>query len=186
METSARECVKLILSMYLTNRDDDELATQAVRGGAQDYLVKRQVNTELLVRSLHYAIERKQASEELRQAKEELEARVAEQTAELAAANEQLIQEIRDRQRIEQALLQEKELAQVTLQSIGDAVIATDAQGRIESINPVAETMTGWKAVTAKGRPLQEVFQICDQTTGECSENPIANLYGSNCQRELN
>lgn len=166
--------------VVLTNRDDDELATQAVRGGAQDYLVKRQVNTELLVRSLHYAIERKQASEELRKAKEELEIRVAERTAELAATNEQLLQEIRDRQRIEQALLQEKELAQITLQSIGDAVIATDAQGRIESINPVAETLTGWKAVTAKGRPLQEVFQIYDETTADEAENPLANLYGSN------
>lgn len=166
--------------VVLTNRDDDELATQAVRGGAQDYLVKRQVNTELLVRSLQYAIERKQASEELRQAKEELEVRVAERTAELAATNEQLLQEIRDRQRIEQALLQEKELAQVTLHSIGDAVIATDAQGRIESINPVAESLTGWKAVTAKGRPLQEIFEICDQNTGDSTENPIANVYGSN------
>ncbi len=62
--------------VVLTNTDDDRLAVELVRRGAQDYLVKRQVNKELLVRSVCYAIERKQAAEALRKANGELEIRV--------------------------------------------------------------------------------------------------------------
>jgi len=76
--------------VVLTNTEDDELGVELVRRGAQDYLVKRHVNRELLVRAVCYAIERKQAAEALRQAKEELEIRVAERTAELAKTNEEL------------------------------------------------------------------------------------------------
>jgi signal transduction histidine kinase len=74
--------------VVLTNTNDDELAIEAVRQGAQDYLVKRQVNAEVLVRSLCYAIERKQVSETLRTVNEALEIRVQERTAELVKAQE--------------------------------------------------------------------------------------------------
>ncbi|MBF1999285.1 MAG: response regulator [Synechococcales cyanobacterium M58_A2018_015] len=90
--------------VVLTNTNDDELAVQAVRRGAQDYLVKRQVNQDLLVRSLRYAIERKQAAEALREANEILELRVQERTAELQQANEHLRREIIRRQRIQERL----------------------------------------------------------------------------------
>ena len=56
------------------------------------------------------------------------------------------IADITERKRAEQAIFAEKERAQVTLQSIGDAVISTDAEGRIEYINPVAESLTAWSA----------------------------------------
>lgn len=80
--------------VVLTNTNDDELAIAAVRHGAQDYLVKRQINAEVLTRSLHYAIERKHISEALREANECLEMRVQERTTELANANNRLKAEI--------------------------------------------------------------------------------------------
>ena len=61
---------------------------------------------------------------------------------------------ITERKRAEQAMFAEKERAQVTLQSIGDAVISTDADGRIEYINPVAESLTAWSLDEARGQPI--------------------------------
>ncbi len=57
-------------------------------------------------------------------------------------------------------LFLQKEFAEITLHSIGDAVITTDAQGRIKYLNPVAEELTGWTALEARGRPGSEVFRI--------------------------
>lgn len=74
--------------VVLTNTNDDELAIEAVRQGAQDYLVKRHVNADVLARSLRYAIERKQVLEGLRTVNEQLEIRVQERTAELDKAKE--------------------------------------------------------------------------------------------------
>ncbi|HLO83406.1 MAG TPA: hybrid sensor histidine kinase/response regulator [Nostocaceae cyanobacterium] len=74
--------------VVLTNTNDEELAIEAVRQGAQDYLVKRQVNPEVLVRSLRYAIERKQVLEKLLTVNKALETRVEERTAELVKAKE--------------------------------------------------------------------------------------------------
>jgi diguanylate cyclase (GGDEF)-like protein/PAS domain S-box-containing protein len=57
----------------------------------------------------------------------------------------------------------EKELAQVTLASIGDGVLATDDQGRVKYLNPVAEKLTGWERGEALGRPLPEIFHLAEQ-----------------------
>jgi diguanylate cyclase (GGDEF)-like protein/PAS domain S-box-containing protein len=80
--------------------------------------------------------------------------------------------DISDRKLMEQAFFQEKELAQVTLQSIGDAVIATDADGYISTLNPVAEKLTGWLTSEAKGLPLTTVLNIVDET----NRTPIENI----------
>ncbi len=74
--------------VVLTNTNDEKLAIEAVRQGAQDYLVKRQVNVDVLVRSLRYAIERKQVLESLRTVNQTLQSRVEERTAELVKAKE--------------------------------------------------------------------------------------------------
>jgi len=85
--------------------------------------------------------------------------------AEAAAATE--------RKRAETAVFQAKERAQVTLQSIGDAVITTDAEGRIDSMNPVAESLTGWESREAQGRKIGEVLTVINDMTREPSESPL-------------
>ncbi len=61
-----------------------------------------------------------------------------------------------------EALFVEKERAQVTLNSIGDAVVSTDIAGNVTYLNQVAEAMTGWSGAEARGRPFVEVFRIFD------------------------
>jgi diguanylate cyclase (GGDEF)-like protein/PAS domain S-box-containing protein len=73
-----------------------------------------------------------------------------------------------------EALYLERERAQVTLNSIGDAVISTDLAGNVTYLNAVAESMTGWSRQEASGRPLQEVLRIIDGETGEPALNPLA------------
>ncbi|MEH2144398.1 PAS domain S-box protein [Nostoc sp.] len=85
----------------------------------------------------------------------------------------------------EETLFQEKELAQVTLQSIGDAVITTDADSRIEYLNPVAEFLTGWSEASAQGLPLVEVFRIVHEMTREPVQNPIEQALQENRIVEL-
>jgi diguanylate cyclase (GGDEF)-like protein/PAS domain S-box-containing protein len=75
-------------------------------------------------------------------------------------------------QAAEGALFEEKERAQVTLNSIGDAVLTTDLLGNVSYLNLVAEAMTGWSREEALGRPLAEVFTIIDGTTRQGAANP--------------
>ncbi|MEM9276019.1 MAG: HAMP domain-containing sensor histidine kinase [Cyanobacteria bacterium P01_F01_bin.143] len=74
--------------VVLTNTNDDNLAIEAVRRGAQDYLIKRKINVEVLVRSIKYAIERQRASEILREANENLVDQVHKKTEELIKVRE--------------------------------------------------------------------------------------------------
>jgi diguanylate cyclase (GGDEF)-like protein/PAS domain S-box-containing protein len=74
----------------------------------------------------------------------------------------------------EEALFREKESAQITLQSIGDGVITTDAHGQVEYLNPIAEALTGWRIEDAMGRLVDEVFRGFHEETCEPLENPLA------------
>jgi PAS domain S-box-containing protein len=74
--------------------------------------------------------------------------------------------------RSEELLLQ-REWFQVTLASIGDAVITTDIEGRVSFLNPIAETLTGWSSSEAKGQPLELVFHIVNEDTLDHVDNPI-------------
>ncbi|GAC1469088.1 MAG: hypothetical protein NVSMB9_12490 [Isosphaeraceae bacterium] len=73
-------------------------------------------------------------------------------------------------------VLSHQERARITLSSIGDAVISTDVEGRIVSMNPVAETLTGWPEVEAKGQKLEEIFRIVNEATGEPVQAPAARV----------
>ena len=90
--------------VVLTNTNNPDLAIEAVRQGAQDYLIKRQMHHEVLVRSLRYAIERKQQAEALRVANEALENRVQSRTQELELTNQRLRQEVDYRQTVQERL----------------------------------------------------------------------------------
>jgi diguanylate cyclase (GGDEF)-like protein/PAS domain S-box-containing protein len=124
--------------VVLTGLDDETLAALTLQEGAQDYLVKSQIDTygttRGLLRALRYAIERKT---------------------------------------LEDALFVEKERAQVTLNSIGDAVACTDMSGNLTFLNIVAEKLTGWSWQEAAGRPMAEVFRILDTTNREVIPNPM-------------
>src|SRR5262245_49622961 len=86
----------------------------------------------------------------------------------------QLEQEVAARRAAEQDLAEEGERLRTTLASIGDAVITTDAEGRITSLNPVAEALTGWTRAEATGQPLDVVFRIVNEETRQAVENPAA------------
>ena len=83
------------------------------------------------------------------------------------------VQDISQRKAFEEALHRERELAEVTLRSIGDAVITTDPQLHITSLNPIAEAMTGWHGAEALGRPIEDIFQLFDAQRGQAVANPL-------------
>jgi diguanylate cyclase (GGDEF)-like protein/PAS domain S-box-containing protein len=80
----------------------------------------------------------------------------------------------------EESLYEEKERAQVTLNSIGDAVVTTDPAGKVSYLNVVAERMTGWSREDALGQPLADVFRIIDGTTREVAMNPAQRAIAEN------
>ncbi len=78
--------------------------------------------------------------------------------------------------RIEQRLKDSERWLATTLKSIGDGVIATDRDGRIKFMNPVAEALTGWKESEALGKSLIEVFRLASADTRQMLENPVARV----------
>jgi len=83
------------------------------------------------------------------------------------------------RKEAEAKLAAERERLAVTLRSIGDGVICTDAAGRIALMNRIAEELTGWSEQEAMGRPLNEVFNIINEKTRERCDNPVKEVLES-------
>ncbi len=107
----------------------------------------------------------REAEKALATAMGELEARVAERTRALSTVNEQLVTEVVERKRIEAALRSSEQGLSTTLHSIGDAVIATDLDGSVARMNPVAERLTGLSLSQAEGRPIDQVVTLVDPST---------------------
>ncbi len=81
--------------------------------------------------------------------------------------------DVTERKKYEEALFNAKERALVTLQSIGDAVITTDREGRIDSMNPVAEQLTGYRLDEVSGLTLDAAFQVIDEISRLPTDNPV-------------
>ena len=79
----------------------------------------------------------------------------------------------RDIDSLNKQLQESEESLSITLHSIGDAVIATDTEGRVTKLNPTAERLTGWKLEDARGRQLVEVFRIVNFDTREAVADPV-------------
>lgn len=254
------------LIVVLATPAEEQLASQAVQQGADDYLIKRHVDNHWLPRTLHYLLERKAARSALKlsetrframsdasplgifvsdaadlcsysntayQRLSGLDMAQALDSSWLAAVHPEDIprveQEWRDRpstapgfqtdtrllrpdgsivwarlnaasmhdgarlcgyvrtiedisphREASEALFAEKERAQVTLNSIGDAVISTNLPGTITFLNQVAEKMTGWANDSAIGQPLETVFRIISGSTREPGVNPALRAIREN------
>jgi PAS domain S-box-containing protein len=79
----------------------------------------------------------------------------------------------------EQELQKKEKESRITLNSIGDAVISTDLEGRVIQMNQVAQNLTGWNIEEAKGKPMEEVFHLVNAITGEKAENPVKQVLSS-------
>ena len=102
-----------------------------------------------------------------------LELRVRERTVELAATVSELQNEIAERCRVERTLFNEKERIQITLASIGDAVITTDIEGCIDYLNPVAVKLSGRPKNLVIGHTFPEIFQLVDEVSRQPSQDPV-------------
>jgi PAS domain S-box-containing protein len=96
-----------------------------------------------------------------------------------------VIRDISDRKRAQAALQEERERLRVILSSIGDAVLAIDAEARVSFINPVAAALTGWTAEDALGKPVQNVLRIIDERGRAHAEDLVARVLRSGEQASV-
>jgi PAS domain S-box-containing protein len=96
--------------------------------------------------------------------------------ADFSRRHRMLNSEIQARLDTQAALAESQEQYRITLRSIGDAVISTDAEGRISFMNAVAEDLTGWSLADARGRPIEDVFHIVNEDTRAVVENPLVRV----------
>lgn len=129
--------------------------------GGVDYITKPFVTEEVLARvQTHIELSRLRIENKLH-------------AKELQIKNTELLGEIAEREKAQSSLYVEKTRLDITLKSIGDAVISTDLQGNITFMNVVAEELTGWNFKDVQYQPLLSVFHIINQQTRELCTNPV-------------
>ena len=96
-------------------------------------------------------------------------------TGEITGASE-ILRDITAQTEAETQFAEQRERLQVTLSSIGDAVMATDTASRLSYLNPVAERLTGWTSAAAVGRPLEDVFRTINEESRQEAENPVSRV----------
>ena len=87
-----------------------------------------------------------------------------------------VFRDVTDERRAEDALAEQREWFETTLESIGDAVIATDVQGHVVFMNPIAEHLTGWRLTEASGQPCPGVFNIINENSRRTVESPVTRV----------
>ncbi len=155
--------------IVLTGHNDEALALSAVREGAQDYLVKGQIDGSLLTRAIRYSIERKRTQEAVRQAKETLERRVEERTAELREINTRLKNEVNEREAAQvqiSALLHAEQQTRAEVEEANrskDEFLATLSHELRTPLNAIL----GWAEILQTGDPspgeLREGIDIIER-----------------------
>src|ERR1700730_1771167 len=128
-------------TLVLAGIECRNIALEALRRGAKDYLLEGHLDRESFVRAIRNMAERKTA---------------------------------------EEMLSTERERAQVTLNSIGDAVLSTDMEGNVTYLNAVAEEITGWTHEEAAGKPVEVVFVIVDGVTRKPCASPLKTAIEKN------
>ncbi len=147
-------------AVFATGTGSEELAVKAMKSGASDYLIKDPARNYLKVlpEVIKNAIRHKKAEDELKQYHENLVELVKQRTEQLA---------------------EEKELLAVTLSSMGDAVIAVDADNKIILFNRAAEKLTGWQFEQVQNKDVDEFVRIVNEQTHQPVESPIDKVIES-------
>jgi diguanylate cyclase (GGDEF)-like protein/PAS domain S-box-containing protein len=97
----------------------------------------------------------------------------------------QSLRNIIERMKVEQGLYVAQQRAEITLNSIGDAVISIDTGGRVDYLNTAAEQITGWPRQEARGRPVAEVLSLIDGASGHLITNPVEYVLQSDRALDL-
>jgi PAS domain S-box-containing protein len=143
LRTVRRQAVKLPI-IVLTGNDDEQTGVDAIREGAQDYLIKGQVDKNLLVRSIKHAVERKQMENALQELNDTLEDRILERTGQISSANK--------------ALRRAKEEWERTFASVPDLIATLDNRHRVLRVNDAMAKRLGLKPEECIGLPCYEVM----------------------------
>ncbi|GFO60438.1 histidine kinase [Geomonas silvestris] len=157
--------------IVLTGNQDERTGLEAIREGAQDYLVKGEVGSELLLRAVRYAIERGRTENALLELNNNLEERIAERTVELTNANEALRVEIAERQRAEDAMRRIKEQWERTFASVPDLIAILDHQHRVLRVNDAMARRLGRTPEDCVGLPCHEVVHGSTLPPESCPHN---------------
>lgn len=161
-----KEAYSPLAVLVLSEKDDMENAVQAVKFGAQDYLLRGQDDGHSFCRAVRYAVEREKVEEALRRANDELEDRVEERTSSLKELNRQLSME--------------HGFVRALLNTVDAIVIVLDAAGKVLSVNRCFEMKTGQRSEQVRGQTMQDLTRPLEGEDGGCEvDDPITGVLCS-------